>query len=1476
MHPRKLLSLVVLFILLAIVPTYAAPKGSQPQPLPTLRTKSGKVYKLGCLPTPKSVLAHSKRYVSKALHPKLPSAVDFSAAMPPVGDQGSQGSCTAWATTYYAKSYYEAQEQGWSLNNTSHQYSPAWTYNQINWGYDGGSYIADAMFLLATKGATTMAQQPYTDGDCTTWPTPAQYLQAMPARTNDFAYIFEYGGSRTTAVEDMKELLAAGHPVMLSLPIYSDFSDVGPPNYLYDGPDSEAYYRGGHALCVVGYSDTIGGIGGFKIRNSWATDWGDEGSCYISYNFINNYAWEAWAMTDRIGYTPTAWSHLQIQHTWRRDLTITMGVGSTGTPDWGVIVYENQGGSGNDVDCYVDVSDYGSIAGNWWVKVADDADGDTGRLNTFSLVQGGTEILSDDTPLDINDNSSVIAYLEWAINTFVLRARTGEGGTPLSSTNYVTVNYSSYGQPASVRLWTNHDATVEADAGSGFAFSAASSASGATERWAMEAPGAVGVTASKAPVLLERTYYHQLHKVLGAHTKRPPLLAPDNYAPVTYRNCGAAATAHAYDGIPASEAVWADRGSEYSYGRHSSLSGPAERWSSDATYTGVVEDNEPATASYWHQIRPTITLAGTDAEHTTQLLARTLFDKTVLRRTLHTTWSDWVDGGTELRICDYTTGSPRRSTSDTTSWDVTEQLVATCNYMTYFTVSGYVRDRALQGVPEVEVAVGETITTTDANGRYEASNLDAGTFLVRPSKMDYSFTPASAIATVNATTGDARAVNFTAVQVPRVVWWSPRGSGILPTAEIVVEFDRPMHAPSAQRAFGLYEMYTGGEEYLLPPGQFSWQNENQRLVVIPAHRLKAYRSYRVVIGAAAKSADGAPLEADFEWTFQTADALSVVEYGPTSSKAALGTAIVLAFDRDVDMASVENAFEMMPRTPGHMTFPTARQARFVPDAPLYVAMDYTVHLGANARGLDGVKLVEPFSFNFRTEGPGQVTSVTPTGSGVPLNTPVVVTFAQAMNRASAQAAFSLRLYSLEATIPGSFSWNAESTVMTFQPRNWLLKSKRYEVRINESALSSRGTPLEAFFSYFRTMESLQVLSFSPQGTGASTRPTIRLRFDRLVDPSSFHLSLSPAVPFVVEWVDDSNVAVTIRDGYALALSTPYTVTLGGNLQAADSDLTLGADFTWTFTTHGLVRVVNYSPRGTGVRPNAYVRITFDQAMDAASFVQRPGMLQAPFALWVEMPERRLISGSLRWEDGGKTLIFTPTQRLSSFADYRVIVQKSVLSCDGTQLQQRLEFMFQTAHFLQVVAYSPTGRNVPVDSRITIGLDQDVNRTSLLNNFSIAPAVDGRFGWSTDRQVHFIPTEPLAPGQVYTVCLGPGTRSTDEILLLSAFSWEFTTAGSPASAVASAASAQQTGAGAVAISYTLSAPGEVEIRVLNLAGRTVAVPQAASMSTQGQNTVLWNGRSLTGVRVPAGAYFVEIVACSEDGTRSNLMAPLQIR
>jgi hypothetical protein len=248
----------------------------------------------------------------------LGASADISSQMPPVGNQGQQGSCVAWATSYYYKSWSEKQDHGWSLTDTKHQFSPSFVYNQINGGGDNGSSFYSALSLLQNTGDVDIAEFPYNQNNYTNQPTAAQLQAARPYRIpSGWTSFFNRGDdgpySPPNDISNVKAWIAGSKPVVMGIPIFKDWpDDYGNPNksyYVYNGTSA---FAGGHGVCIVGYDDNInpGGAdadhkGGFKMINSWGASWNGNGYVWLSYDFVKRYIWEAWTMGDLEPDTPS-------------------------------------------------------------------------------------------------------------------------------------------------------------------------------------------------------------------------------------------------------------------------------------------------------------------------------------------------------------------------------------------------------------------------------------------------------------------------------------------------------------------------------------------------------------------------------------------------------------------------------------------------------------------------------------------------------------------------------------------------------------------------------------------------------------------------------------------------------------------------------------------------------------------------------------------------------------------------------------------------------------------------------------------------------------------------------------------------------------------------------------------------------------------------------------------------------------------
>jgi C1A family cysteine protease len=82
------------------------------------------------------------------------------------------------------------------------------------------------------------------------------------------------------AIDDVKKVLSAGCPVHVSMNTGAAFSGVGRDG-VFNAAEGPSGRHGRHAMLIVGY---VGNF--FTLKNSWGTDWGDQGFCYIPKNVL--------------------------------------------------------------------------------------------------------------------------------------------------------------------------------------------------------------------------------------------------------------------------------------------------------------------------------------------------------------------------------------------------------------------------------------------------------------------------------------------------------------------------------------------------------------------------------------------------------------------------------------------------------------------------------------------------------------------------------------------------------------------------------------------------------------------------------------------------------------------------------------------------------------------------------------------------------------------------------------------------------------------------------------------------------------------------------------------------------------------------------------------------------------------------------------------------------------------------------------
>lgn len=257
-------------------------------------------FSCGYIPSPKEVQDTIPLKRDFNSFEDLPSSIDLSSQMPPVGNQGRQNSCVAWATGYAIKSYllknkgqsteYDPPFAGGKGNFV---FSPAFIYNQQNGGEDKGLYYYKTMEFLKSNGVAPWSSMPYTDKDYLAQPTQESKQEALKYKIKSFSRL------NFKNPDEIKRVLAGKNVVMVGMIIDDAFYKLKGAT-VYDANSGQSY--GGHAMTIVGYDDNkkskSGKKGAFKLQNSWGTNWGDNGFGWVSYSMLAKVGQETYAIID--------------------------------------------------------------------------------------------------------------------------------------------------------------------------------------------------------------------------------------------------------------------------------------------------------------------------------------------------------------------------------------------------------------------------------------------------------------------------------------------------------------------------------------------------------------------------------------------------------------------------------------------------------------------------------------------------------------------------------------------------------------------------------------------------------------------------------------------------------------------------------------------------------------------------------------------------------------------------------------------------------------------------------------------------------------------------------------------------------------------------------------------------------------------------------------------------------------------------
>jgi hypothetical protein len=274
---------------------------------------------------------------------------------------------------------------------------------------------------------------------------------------------------------------------------------------------------------------------------------------------------------------------------------------------------------------------------------------------------------------------------------------------------------------------------------------------------------------------------------------------------------------------------------------------------------------------------------------------------------------------------------------------------------------------------------------------------------------------------------------------------------------INVAFDKDMNTCSVEAAFS---MTPTGNAASVIDGAFSWNESNTVMTFSPTGLLAHETTYSVAVGSDAADVTGNTLESNYAFSFTTG---AYVAPSPQIAGSPSGTV-------SVDTASLTIS--------GNGVFAyryslddDAWSDAYVPSRTLALngLSDGEHALNIQVRdSLGAWTNVDTITWTVMT--PPRVVSVTPRNEGAAsVIDSVTVTFSEAMNRQSAEDAFSI-----SPQVEGSFSWDGE-TILFFTPSTILAGETQYTVTIADTAADTAGNTLSSLHAWtFTTLSARSV------------------------------------------------------------------------------------------------------------------------------------------------------------------------------------------------------------------------------------------------------------------------------------------------------------------------------------------------------------------------------------------------------------------
>lgn len=226
-------------------------------------------------------------------HPVSTKNIDISNGFTEIKNQGQQGACMSFSMVSVFEYFLKKNHvQFPDLSEQFLYYNARKRTGREQ--FDEGSTSVASIQTLSEEGICSEEAWPYKVGGYNEQPSQEAYKEAQQRRVKRAVMVEK-------KIEDFKSALDDGLPVVFAVDLFPSFGK-GVNGFISMPSDEEVQQlkesgeNHSHAMVLCGFNDEQKV---FKVRNSWGTDFGDRGYCYLSYDYIMQYGyWDCVAIQE--------------------------------------------------------------------------------------------------------------------------------------------------------------------------------------------------------------------------------------------------------------------------------------------------------------------------------------------------------------------------------------------------------------------------------------------------------------------------------------------------------------------------------------------------------------------------------------------------------------------------------------------------------------------------------------------------------------------------------------------------------------------------------------------------------------------------------------------------------------------------------------------------------------------------------------------------------------------------------------------------------------------------------------------------------------------------------------------------------------------------------------------------------------------------------------------------------------------------